>query len=72
MKLYVLKLLAKSNTMTEGNLIIVHDKNIYQKIMNNKRGNLGKNVKLTLNIVLFKLLWIKNLRNTVLCLRFYI
>lgn len=43
------------NTITEGNLIITHDINIYQKAINGKRGNPGNAIQLTLNVVSFKL-----------------
>lgn len=36
------KIASKVNTITEGNLISIHDKNFYQKAINSKRGNLER------------------------------
>jgi hypothetical protein len=40
---------SKVYTITEGNLITIHDKSFYQKTINNKRGNFGKGIKLNLD-----------------------
>lgn len=57
------------NTITEENLIITHDINIYQKAINSKRGNFGNVIQLTLNAVSFKLFRIKS-KDTVVYLYF--
>lgn len=62
---------SKVNTITEGNLIIIHDKSFYQKAINSKRGNFGKGIKLNLNAFTFKILGVK-FKDTVLCLYFYL
>ena len=60
-----------ANTVTEENLRITRDKNIYQKAIYIKRGNLGKNIKLILNTVSFKLFWPKP-KDIVVYLYFYL
>ena len=65
------KTTSKVYTITEGNLIIIHDKSFYQKTINNKRGNFGKGIKLNLNAFTSKILGIKS-KDTVLCLYFYL
>lgn len=59
------------NTITEENLITTYDRNIYQKIVYTKRENLGKDIRLALKAVLFKLLWAKP-KDTVVYLYFYL
>ena len=57
------KITNKVNTITEGNLIIIFDKNFYksfyQKAINSKHGNPGKVYKLNLYNVTYKILEIK-------------
>lgn len=60
-----------AHTVTEENLIITRDKNIYQKTIYIKRGNLGKDIKSILNAVSFKLLWVKP-KDTIVYLYFYL
>lgn len=61
----------KVNTITEENLINTHDKIFYQKTLNSKRGNPGKDVKLNLNVAAFKILKTKS-KDTALYLYFYL
>ena len=64
------KTTSKVYTITEEDLIIIHEK-FFQKAINSKCGNLGKDIKLNLNAVTFKILGIKS-KDTVLCLCFYL
>ena len=61
----------KVNTITEENLINTHDEIFYQKTLNSKRGNPGKDLKLNLNAVTFKILKTKS-KDTALYLYFYL
>lgn len=57
------------NTITEENLKVIHDMILCHKVINSKRGNLGNEMQLILNVVLFKLLVSKR-KNTVAFLHF--
>ena len=65
------KTTSKVNTFTKSGLMNIHGRRFYQKTINNKRGNLGKGIKLNFNAVTFKMLGLKS-KNTVLCLYFYL
>lgn len=65
------KALSMVNAITEGNLRITYDKNIYQKAIYIKRGHFEKDIKLILNTILFKLLWVKP-KDAVVSLYFYL